>query len=296
MSLASGRRYWLHALLFAATMATTTITGARMAADFRDNLPFPGLEGIWQSRTAWLANPTLLLDGLPFSLALMAILLAHELGHYLACVYYKLDASLPYFLPAPVITGTFGAFIRIRSAIYSKRALFDVAIAGPLAGFAVLVPVMIAGLAMSKVLPGINAEGALRFGDPPLLVLMARAIFDGVAMDDLYLHPVARAAVIGMLATAWNLIPIGQLDGGHILYAVKPQAHRVMSLVMVASLVCMGYFWWWGWYMWAVPLFFGRKHPSIHDPEEIGGLRVQLAVVALMLFALCFTPIPIDLR
>lgn len=287
-------RYWLHALLFLATLGTTTMTGARMQQDFRDDLPFLGIEGIWQSLPAWREDPSLLLAGLPFALALMAILLAHEMGHYFACVHHRLDATLPFFLPAPVITGTFGAFIRIRSPIYSKRALFDVAAAGPFAGFAVLVPVMIAGLALSKVLPGVNADAELHFGAPPLIAAAARVVF-GAPMDDIYLHPVARASVIGMIATAWNLIPVGQLDGGHIVYAAAADRHRAVSLAMVAGLLLMSALWP-GWFVWAALLFWFRKHPPVHDPSELGGVRRRILWAALILFALCFTPVPIELR
>ena len=134
------------------------------------------------------------------SLTLMTILLAHEFGHFLTCVYYRLDASLPYFLPAPVLTGTFGAFIRIRSPICYRRTLFDVAVGGPLAGFVFLLPALAIGLAFSKVIPGIGSEGPFHYGTPALLLLLEKAVFPGVATNDIYLHPVARAAWIGLLA------------------------------------------------------------------------------------------------
>ena len=189
--------------------------------------------------------PGRLLRGLPFSLTLMTILLAHEFGHYLACVYYRVDASLPYFLPSPTLIGTFGAFIRIRSPIYSKRVLFDIGIAGPLAGFVFLLPALAIGLAFSKVIPGIAHQGSVQFGTPPVQWLLEQAIFPGVAPGDIYLHPVARAAWVGVFATALNLLPIGQLDGGHILYALVGERHKLVSKVVIALLVPLGIFFWW---------------------------------------------------
>ncbi len=151
--------------------------------------------------------------------------MAHEMGHYLAALYHRVDASLPYFMPSPFL-GTFGAFIRVRSPIYSKRELFDIGVAGPLAGFVFLLPALAIGLAFSKVIPGIQPQSSLQFGTPALQWLLQQAIFPGVAAANLYLHPVARAAWVGMFATCMNLLPIGQLDGGHILYSFFPERHR----------------------------------------------------------------------
>jgi membrane-associated protease RseP (regulator of RpoE activity) len=213
----SGRRYWLHAGLLILTLITTSIVGSRMQQDFLANLPPLGVEELWDAFVNGWRHPAELLYGLPFSLTLLTILLAHEFGHFLTCVHYGLDASLPYFLPAPVLTGTFGAFIRIRSPIYYRGTLFDVAVGGPLAGFVFLLPALGIGLAYSKVIPGIANEGVFHYGTPALLWLLEKAIFPGVPSNDIYLHPVARAAWVGLLATAWNLLPIGQLDGGHIV-------------------------------------------------------------------------------
>jgi len=223
----------------------------------------------------------------------LAILLAHEFGHYLACVYYRVDASLPYFLPAPTFTGTLGAFIRIRAPIYSKRVLFDVGVAGPLAGFVFLLPALAIGLAYSKIIPGVAHQGAFTFGTPALLWLLERAVFPGVATADIYLHPVARAAWIGILATALNLLPIGQLDGGHILYSMVGERHKQLSRLFAALLVPIGYFWP-GWLVWALLLLiFGMRHPAIYDPSEISAGRRKLAWLSLAIFLLCFTLAPI---
>lgn len=286
-------RWWLHALLFALTMLTTTVVGAGIQHDFRRNLPYDierGLEGFVRM---W-SHPALLLDGLPFSLTLMSILLAHECGHYFACRRYGVDASPPFFLPAPTLTGTFGAFIRIRSAVYSKRVLFDIGAAGPLAGFVFLLPALAIGLAFSKVIPGIAGQGSLQFGTPALQWLLQAAIFPGVPAADIYLHPIARAAWIGILATALNLLPIGQLDGGHILYSMAGDRHRAVSRACILLLIPLGIFFWWVWLFWAVVLFFlGRRHPVIYDTTEIGRGRARIGWLAMLILALCFTLTPV---
>ena len=288
-------KYWLHLLLFLLTLASTTLVGARIQDNFDHNLPFFDFDRDWAALVMWWGHPAALLKGLPFSLTLLTILLAHEFGHYLACVYYGLDASLPFFLPAPTFTGTLGAFIRIRTPIYTKRALFDVGVAGPIAGFVFLLPALAIGLAFSKVIPGIAHHGALTFGTPPMLWLLERAIFPGVATADIYLHPVARAAWIGLLATALNLLPIGQLDGGHILYAMAGDKHRFLSRVFVMALVPIGIVFWYGWLLWAVLLFFfGMRHPAIYDAAELSAGRRRMGYLALVIFLLCFTLAPIS--
>ena len=288
------QRYWLHGLLFVLTCATTTIVGASMQRNFERNLPFFDVERDFLALGSWLRHPALLLGGIPFSFTLLTILLAHEFGHYIACRYYRVDASLPYFLPAPTFTGTLGAFIRIRAPIYTKRVLFDIGIAGPIAGFVFLLPALSIGLALSKVIPGIVHQGAFTFGTPVLLWLLERAIFPGVATSDIYLHPVARAAWVGILATALNLLPIGQLDGGHILYSMVGERHKLLSRLFTAALIPIGIFFWPGWLLWAVLLlFFGMRHPAIYDPLPLSDGRRKLAWLSLLIFLLCFTLAPI---
>jgi membrane-associated protease RseP (regulator of RpoE activity) len=232
------------------------------------------------------------LSGLPFSLTLMTILLAHEMGHYLASMYHRVDASLPYFLPSPLM-GTFGAFIRVRSPIYSKRSLFDIGVAGPLTGFVFLMPALAVGLAFSKVIPGIANQGEIQFGAPALQWLLERLIFPGVRSADICLHPVARAAWVGMLATALNLLPIGQLDGGHILYAFFPRRHRAISRLLCFLLLPLGFFWL-GWLFWGlVLLWLGRRHPVICDDSVLTPGRRKLGWVALAVFILCFIYAPV---
>jgi membrane-associated protease RseP (regulator of RpoE activity) len=285
----------LHALLLLLTLATTTAMGARMVENFRNNLPafdverdmLPAFVNIW-------TDPLSLAAGLPFSLTLIAILLAHEFGHYLACRYYNVNASLPYFMPAPTFIGTLGAFIRIRSAVYSKQVLFDIGIAGPLAGFVFLLPALGIGLAYSKVLPGIGERGDFVFGVPALLWLLEKAIFPGVQAVDIYLHPVARAAWVGIFATAINLLPIGQLDGGHIMYSFAGERHRLLSKIFIVALVPLGFLYW-PWFLWAAALMLLGlwRHPPVFDPGRLSPGRRKLGYLAFIIFGLCFMAAPI---
>jgi membrane-associated protease RseP (regulator of RpoE activity) len=287
-------RLWLHLVLLVATLFTTTLVGAHMQYNFSHNLPFFDFDRAIEVFSTVLRSPQLFFSGLPFSLTLLTILMAHELGHYLACVYYEVDATLPFFLPAPMpFTGTLGAFIRIRSAIYSKRVLFDIGIAGPLAGFVFLIPALAVGIAFSKVIPGINHQGEIQQSVPLLEWILQRAIFPGVRAGDIYLHPVARAAWVGMFATALNLQPVGQLDGGHIVYALLGRAHKWITGAFLVGLLLMGivsHNWW----LWAALIFFfARKHPPVYDQTEIGNMRVRLGILALIVFVLCFSITPI---
>lgn len=237
-------------------------------------------------------DPGALWTGLSFSLPLVVILLAHELGHYFACLYYGLDASLPYFLPVPTFIGTMGAFIRIRSIIYSRQILFDVGVAGPLAGFVVLVPLLFFGVWMSRVSP-VAAEGDLILGTPILIRMLEGLFFPGVPPEQIYLHPMARGAWVGVFATALNLLPIGQLDGGHIVYSLIGKGARFISLAAIAALIPLGYFYapWWG---WAVALYFlGRRHPHIYDETPVNSARKGFAALALAIFLLCFMVAPL---
>lgn len=286
-------RYWLHALLFLLTLLSTTVVGAGFAQSFALNLP-SSFDGDLHGYVRMWRQPSFLLQGLPFSLTLLTILMAHEMGHFLTARYYGVDVSLPYFLPAPTLIGTMGAFIRIRSAIFSKRALFDIGIAGPLAGFVVLLAPLAVGLALSKVSPAAVHHSDLIFGSPLLLQLFEKIAFPGVRVEDIYLHPVARAAWVGMLATALNLLPIGQLDGGHILYAFAGEKTRWLSRFFVALLIPMGFFFAYSWLLWAVLLFFfGMRHPVIYDPYPIGRARTWLGIAALIILILTFTLSPV---
>ena len=289
------QRLWLHLLLLLATLFTTTLVGAHMQYNFAHNLPFFDIERFLEIFTIGLRSPAAFATGLPFSLTLLSILMAHEMGHYLVCVYYGIDASLPYFLPSPMpVTGTFGAFIRIRSAICTGTILFDIGIAGPIAGFIFLVPALGTGLAFSKILPGINNQGSLQLGVPALQWLAQRLIFPGVPASDIYLHPVARAAWVGMFATAMNLLPVGQLDGGHVVFALLSRAQKWVTNLFLFALLPMGKLWN-GWWFWAVMLFFfARKHPPIYDQTPVNAPRIRLAILALCIFLLCFSIVPVN--
>jgi membrane-associated protease RseP (regulator of RpoE activity) len=286
-------RYWLHALLLLLTLLTMTIFGAALTHGFAESKPFD-FEAELRGYVRMWHDPSFLLDGLPFSLTLLAILMAHEMGHYAAARYYKVDATLPFFLPSPTLFGTLGAFIRIRSAILSKRILFDIGVGGPLAGFALLVWPLAAGVSISKVVPGIGTQGDVLFGTPLLLRLFEMVAFPGVPATDIYLHPVARAAWVGLLATALNLLPIGQLDGGHVLYAFVGERMKWLSRIFVAVLIVMAPFVAWSWLAWAaLIILFGMRHPTIVDPTLLGRTRAWIGLLALVILILSFTTAPI---
>jgi membrane-associated protease RseP (regulator of RpoE activity) len=289
----SASRWAVHWLLLGLTFVTTTIVGTVLALAFDAGRPVD-LDQYVTVFSVIGARPLVLLEGLAFSVTLLSILLAHELGHYFACLYYGIDASLPYFLPAPTPIGTLGAFVRIRSPIYTRRALFDVGIAGPLAGFVLLVPALAVGLALSKVIPGIAERGELIFGVPAIQRGLEWLMFPGARAADIYLHPVARAAWVGTLATALNLLPIGQLDGGHILYAFTASRHKLLSRIFVMALLPLGIVYSRSWLVWAALLFFfALRHPVICDDTRLDRNRVLLGLAALVIFLLTFTVVPI---
>jgi membrane-associated protease RseP (regulator of RpoE activity) len=289
----STARWALHWLLLGLTLCTTTLVGVVLTHAFQTNRALY-LDQYLNVFATLEARPLLLLDGLAFSITLMTILLAHELGHYFACRYYGIDASLPFFLPFPSPIGTLGAFIRIRSPIYTRQALFDVGIAGPLAGFALLVPALAIGIGESKVIPGIAERGDLIFGVPAIQRIFEWIIFPHAGSADILLHPIARAAWVGILATALNLLPIGQLDGGHILYAFTGRRHKLLSRIFVVALVPLGIFYSPSWFVWAALLFFfALRHPVIYDITKLDKNRVVLGLVALAIFLLTFTLAPL---
>jgi membrane-associated protease RseP (regulator of RpoE activity) len=231
--------------------------------------------------------------GLSFSLPVLIILLFHELGHYLACRHYRLPSTPPYFLPLPAMLGTLGAFIRIRAPMRSKRELFDVGVAGPLAGFVALLPFLLYGMAHSPPAPA-AAGAALRLvpGECLAMALASRAFHGPLpAGEALQLHPFALAAWFGLLATAINLLPLGQLDGGHILYAVAGRWQRRLAVPLWAALALAGMLWG-GWVLWCVVIFaIGLYHPPVIDEATpLDRRRLVLAAVALLVLVLCFTP------
>jgi membrane-associated protease RseP (regulator of RpoE activity) len=246
--------------------------------------------------------PALLVRGIWYSGTILAILGCHELGHYFACRYYDVDASLPFFIPVPILlTGTMGAFIRIREPIPQKRMLFDIGIAGPIAGFLVAVPALFIGIAMSHLvrLPT-DQSNMLELGEP-LLFKLASWLLWGTQPDgySLNMHPMAFAAWFGLLATALNLFPMGQLDGGHISYAVL--GSRLSTYLTFATVaVALGLAWFASsWIIWtlltiAMLIAFGPRHPRVFDEDvPLDRRRLLLALFAIAMFVLCFTPAPI---
>jgi membrane-associated protease RseP (regulator of RpoE activity) len=232
----------------------------------------------------------------------MTILVGHELGHYLTCRRYGIRATLPFFLPGPPFIGTFGAFIRIKSPIFFRRQLFDVGANGPLIGFALALPALVAGLAFSRVAPFVASADTITFGEPLLFRLLAALFFGRVPEGSaLVLHPVGFAGWVGLLVTAINLVPLGQLDGGHVAYALLGRNARFLSRVMVGALAVLGIFFHITWLVVAgVLLFFEFKskmylrHPPVYDEDAPLGLkRTVLSLVVLLIFVLSFIPDPI---
>ncbi len=286
------RQVVLPIVMLVLTLITTTIAGADLMYLFRRDLAYT-MDG--ERYLIILQSPALLLDGLIFSIPLLLILFAHEMGHFLACEYYQVDATYPYFIPFPTPIGTMGAFIRIRAPIYSRRALFDIAIAGPVAGFLTLLPVLLVGVSLSKVHTNLAMQSDLVFGSPQIIQLLTSFLFPGVASDDIYLHPCARAAWVGLLATALNLLPIGQLDGGHLVYAFTGEFSKLLYRIGWFGVLCLAAFYSWRtWLIWAVLLLFlGMWHPVIYDTSPLGTRRILLAFFALAMFLLSFSPIPV---
>ncbi len=289
-------RYWLHILLFAVTLATTTVVGGLHYVSFQSDF---GAQNIPLSARQLIAS--IWPHGLWYSVTLLLILGAHEMGHYLACRYHQVDATLPYFLPAPLpLTGTIGAFIRIREPFPNRRILFDIGVAGPLAGFALLLPALFLGMALSNVAPLPADFTGWSLGEPLLFRLAAWSIWGTVADGySINLHPMAFAAWFGLLATALNLMPFGQLDGGHIAYSALGRRSTVISLITIVVAVALTFVsssWLMMTIMMIVMLLaFGPRHPSVIDESiELDGARTTIAVVAAVVFVLAFTPVPIE--
>lgn len=295
-------RYALALLLFFATFLTTTTLGPVTYLMSRTDM-VTGLASFLTPElvTAVWTDPALLRIGLTFSLTALFILLCHELGHYIACRRYGLPCTLPYFLPVPVGLGTFGAFIRIYGPIRSKRELFDVGVAGPIAGFVALLPFLFYGVAHShpvhlSTISGPAPVVLLTPGRSLVVELVAR-IFHGPLGPDIYLdlHPMALGAWLGLFATALNLLPLGQLDGGHILYSVLGRWQRRVAIPLWLALAALGVLWW-GWWIWCVMvLLIGLFHPPVRDEQTpLDPKRRAIALLALLIFVLAFMPAPLD--
>lgn len=318
------RQWALHGLSFLVTAITTTICGVWFAlpnADFANgspvetggvvssllSIPWYYVSAVFEMVRFAFAHPPVLAQGLIFSGCLLAILTAHEFGHYLLCRYYGVDATLPFFIPQPplLIPGTFGAFIKMKSPVPSRRALFDIGLAGPLAGFAVIIPIAFAGILtleqVQLIAGAASGGGRIIFNEPLLFRLIAlpfRVDLDRSVVNSFYL-----AAWFGALVTALNLMPVGQLDGGHGTFAVFGQrAHwwigRVAFGLMLASTVI-------GWLFFGSPtmllyvvllaVMLRVRHPQPEQMEPLGTMRVAIGIITLIVFALCFLPFPITI-
>lgn len=287
------QRLWLHIVLLLATFLSTLVVGARMQFNFLHRQPVFSLndDSLSLFPLSWIVyQPSNLLLGIPFSLTLMFILLAHEMGHYLYARHYRVYATLPFFVPFPSLIGTLGAFIRIRSPIPSRAALFDIGIAGPIAGFVPSCVALLVGLSLSHPMAG-SPPSDIHLGFPIAFTVGARLLHIA-DLSALSLHPIAAAAWVGMFATALNLLPGGQLDGGHITFSISPELHRWISLLTVLALVPFAKYFWTGWFLWAVLLAMTGKHPPVPRDPEVSGHRRGIALFAVLMLALTFTPAP----
>jgi len=297
-------RYWFHALLLAATCFTTLIMGGRMqynfvhgqpALSFSDEIPyFPA---------SWMfSHPARLLGGIPFAATVMLFFLAHEMGHYLCCRRYGIYSTLPFFIPMPISPiGTMGAVILIRSPIRSRTALFDVAIAGPIAGFVVAALVLTFSFRLSRPLPLNATASGYELAYPLVFTLTQRwlssiGVLHGtpaLPLNGLLLHPTAIAAWVGMFATTLNLLPGGQLDGGHIVFSLAPRIHKFVSRLTILILLPMAYYLWTGWMVWAILLQLSSfRHPQVAEWPRVSGLRTGLAIFAVLMLGLTMMPAP----
>ena len=246
-----------------------------------------------------LSNPVDIIWGIPFSMTLMLILGCHEFGHYYYAVKHKVDATLPYFLPAPpylFIIGTFGAFIKIKSPIYKKDALLQIGAAGPIAGFIIAVPALIIGLLLSDVIAINDQYKGIILGDSLLMKIFTNIIFPDLSDGyDILLHPIAFAGWIGLLVTMLNLLPIGQLDGGHIAYAMLGNKQGLVGWIALGALFPLSFLSL-NWLVWGLLIFLlmrSAKHPPIQDIlTPLSKKNKYIGYLCLLIFILCFIPTP----
>jgi membrane-associated protease RseP (regulator of RpoE activity) len=293
---------WLNGVLFLLTVLTTCYAGLSWSASFLFFDAAAGADLIVGPARA-LGNARLFPLSALYAAVLMTILVGHEMGHYLTCRRYGARATLPYFLPGPPFLGTFGAFIRIKSPLSFKSQVFDVGANGPLVGFALTVPALAVGLALSRVAPFTPSAETVNFGEPLLFKLMSGLFFGRIPEGSgLVLHPVGWAGWVGLLVTSINLVPIGQLDGGHVAYAVLGRHARFVSRIMVVFLIVMGVFFHTTWLIAAALILFFEfkskfrlRHPPVVD--EIVPLDVKrrlLGLLLLAIFFLSFIPAPVE--
>ncbi len=268
----------LNIVLFILTVGSTLFMGSILEG----GNPF---ESIWQLRL-----------GVPFSGTLLGIIGLHEFGHYYMCRRHGVNATLPFFIPAPTIIGTLGAVIRIKSPITTNKALFDIGAAGPIAGFVVTVPAIIYGLHTAEVREVADAAGALTFGDPLFMKIAMKYIIGDIPDGfTVYISSVGFAGWVGLLVTAFNLLPIGQLDGGHIAYSLIGKKQTILGFGAFIALFPLTFFWW-GWFVWIIlSLVMKIKHPTAHTSmEPLDMKRKLIGLLCLLIFILCFIPVPIE--
>ena len=283
--------------MFLLALCTCLVAGTQFAVAYAHDQAV-SIDELLRAFTLFYKNPAALAAGLPFALTLLGILLAHELGHFFACRHHHIRSSYPFFIPFPSLIGTFGAFILIRSPIRTNRALFDVGASGPLVGFVFAVPALLYGVLRARIVPGLNVavDADVIFGTPLLLRFLENLLHPGVVANTLLLPPISRAAWVGLFATSLNLLPVAQLDGGHILRSLDPRWHRFMSFLVPVGLVVLGALHFWeGWYVWGALLLGMRflRIAPIYDPAALDSKRRFGAILALLIFVLCFMASPI---
>jgi membrane-associated protease RseP (regulator of RpoE activity) len=306
-------RPWLvHGLLLLATLLTTHMAGALLSGVDPMGTDFVEIAGVWipvPTTIDWAR----LAVGAPFAMTLMGILMAHELGHFFAAKWNGVWASLPYFVPFPAYysaIGTLGAFIRIRGPIVRRAGLLDIGVAGPAVSFIGSLVLLAVGLPLSSVVPGSSSQWLpfiiefggqpISIGSGPLVHAMAYLVFPGnLGVNPILLHPIAFAAWVGLFVTFLNLLPFGQLDGGHILYALSDRVQRLASVLFLVALLPAGWLWW-GWWLWGglvLVLSRGRlAHPRVMQPQVPLGLRRRWVVgLSILVFVITFIPVPIQL-
>jgi membrane-associated protease RseP (regulator of RpoE activity) len=290
--------YGLPLLLLAASVVTITANGARFMQNFVEGLP-PVVRDSDLWPWPWLAHrPEFFKTGWAFSASLLAILLIHEFGHYFACRWHRISVTLPWVLPAPTLSGTAGAVIRIRSRIPHRDALMDVGVYGPLAGYLASILAVGLGFVISHSLPPNAPQALVRFGGEPLTLRIVHAVLahwnPGLpTFEHLTPHPVLVAGWIGLFMTSLNLIPGGQLDGGHLLYALSPRLHRRMTLILPVLLLIAGVFFWVGWILWGLILLLPMmRHPKVPLHGGLHRGRVILGILGVAIFLLTFTLTP----
>ena len=292
------REYGLPALLLAASVLTTTANGARFMQNFLEGMP-PVVRDADLWPWGWLADhPDLYVTGWAFSFSLLGILIVHEFGHYFACRAHRITATLPWILPAPTLSGTAGAVIQIRSQIPNRNSLMDVGIYGPIAGYLASVLAIAVGFALSVKAPPNALPAIVRFGGEPITVRVVHALLlhwdpQIPSYGQIAPHPVLVAGWIGLFITSLNLIPGGQLDGGHILYAISPRTHRIFTNLLPFVLFVAGAIFWVGWILWGIFLLIpAMRHPKVPVETTLSSGRLVLGAIALTIFLLTFTPTP----